>query len=228
MAFRLPLVRAMRTKQGQPPTIGGETLTILEASSWFGETMRYAFHGKMRATGQVIDGYVEAANSEEAFNRLADQGIIGVHTVRGMPQPQPDAKDLPVAVATSPAPSTSAEVILTQLVDRMNVLIGHVETLLTRPAAAVGVGKAQAGGKKRRAIQQDTSAQNETLRAIFQTNLELRQSIQKFNQMTSGSKGVQSADAGAAQRVSAAAAPDRAIRQSSARPREMSLAQPAA
>ena len=44
--------------------------------------MRYSFHGKVRATGQQVDGFVEASSSTEAIDRLADQGIIGVYTVR--------------------------------------------------------------------------------------------------------------------------------------------------
>jgi hypothetical protein len=44
--------------------------------------VRYSFHGKVRATGQLVDGFVEASSSSEAIDRLADQGIIGVYTVR--------------------------------------------------------------------------------------------------------------------------------------------------
>jgi hypothetical protein len=44
--------------------------------------VRYSFHGKVRATGQQVDGFVEASSSTEAIDRLADQGIIGVYTVR--------------------------------------------------------------------------------------------------------------------------------------------------
>ncbi len=48
--------------------------------------MRYSFHGKVRATGQQVDGYVEAETSTEAIDRLADQGIIGVYSVRAEPK----------------------------------------------------------------------------------------------------------------------------------------------
>ncbi len=48
--------------------------------------MRYSFHGKVRATGQLVDGYVEAETSTEAIDRLADQGIIGVYSVRAEPK----------------------------------------------------------------------------------------------------------------------------------------------
>ncbi len=48
--------------------------------------MRYSFHGKVRATGQQVDGYVEAPSSSDAIDRLADQGIIGVYSVRPEPR----------------------------------------------------------------------------------------------------------------------------------------------
>jgi hypothetical protein len=48
--------------------------------------VRYSFHGKVRATGQQVDGYVEAETSGEAIDRLADQGIIGVYSVRAEPK----------------------------------------------------------------------------------------------------------------------------------------------
>ncbi len=57
--------------------------------------MRYSFHGKVRATGQQVDGFVEANSSTEAIDRLADQGIIGVYTVR------PEAKKPRNAVVLS-------------------------------------------------------------------------------------------------------------------------------
>ena len=49
--------------------------------------MRYSFHGKVRANGQQVDGFVEAANATEAIDRLADRGIIGVYSVRPEPKP---------------------------------------------------------------------------------------------------------------------------------------------
>jgi hypothetical protein len=184
--------------------------------------MRYAFHGKMRATGQVMDGYVEAASSEEAFDRLADQGIIGVHTVRGIPEIASEPKALTVAPAAAPG---QAEAILTQLVEKMNVLIGHVETLLTRPGSiAGGNGRAETTGKKRHALHQaEDPTQNETLRAIFQTNLELRRSIQQFNQLTSNAKPGHGSEA-----IGARAGSEMSLRQAAARPRELARSQPAA
>ena len=60
--------------------------------------MRYSFHGKVRATGQQVDGYVEAETSTEAIDRLADQGIIGVYSVRA----EPKAPRNPVLLAGTP------------------------------------------------------------------------------------------------------------------------------
>ncbi len=62
--------------------------------------MRYSFHGKKRNTGETVDGFIEAANSTEAIDRLADQGIIGVYTVR------PDPLPLRNALASGGAAST--------------------------------------------------------------------------------------------------------------------------
>ncbi len=53
--------------------------------------MRYSFHGKVRANGQQVDGFVEAANATEAIDRLADRGIIGVYSVRPEPKPVKNA-----------------------------------------------------------------------------------------------------------------------------------------
>jgi len=53
--------------------------------------VRYSFHGKVRANGQQVDGFVEAANATEAIDRLADRGIIGVYSVRPEPKPVKNA-----------------------------------------------------------------------------------------------------------------------------------------
>ena len=53
--------------------------------------MRYSFHGKVRASGQQVDGFVEAATATEAIDRLADRGIIGVYSVRPEPKPVKNA-----------------------------------------------------------------------------------------------------------------------------------------
>jgi hypothetical protein len=186
--------------------------------------VRYSFHGKVRATGQQVDGFVEAANATQAIDRLADQGIIGVYTVRpeakipknavilsgeaaieteeeeppkrrdrpqkserrpvaDVPAPVPAALPAPVPVAPPPAPvSTGTEVVLTQLVDKLSTLLVQVEKLLSRPQQVVyQSGPARGGGgvsgKKSRV---PSDVQNNTLRDIFQTNLDLRQSLEKL------------------------------------------------
>jgi hypothetical protein len=48
--------------------------------------VRYSFHGKVRTTGQQVDGFVEAENASQAIDRLADRGIIGVYSVRPEPK----------------------------------------------------------------------------------------------------------------------------------------------
>ncbi len=62
--------------------------------------MRYSFHGKVRANGQQVDGFVEAANATEAIDRLADRGIIGVYSVHPEPKPTKNA----VRLAGEPEP----------------------------------------------------------------------------------------------------------------------------
>lgn len=193
--------------------------------------MRYAFHGKFRSTGQITDGVVEAANSEEAFNLLADKGIINVHTVR----PLPEEPKLEPPKPALPAP----EVVLTQLVEKMNVLIGHVETLLTRPATVITAPARGEGHGSRKAKRRVDNAQDEALKAIFETNLDLRRSIQKLNAMTTGAGATGAPPANAAMNSASAAAVlsapapapvhERSAAAAVARPRERTLtAQPAA
>jgi hypothetical protein len=113
----------------------------------------------------LVDGFVEAPNSTVAIDRLADKGIIGVHTVR--PEPQvpknavrigPDAgndyeeehhaprleasrpEPRPAAVApvpAAPAVSGATDALLTMLVEKLGSLTAQVEKLLSRPAQVV-------------------------------------------------------------------------------------------
>jgi hypothetical protein len=184
--------------------------------------VRYSFHGKVRATGQQVDGYVEAASSVEAIDRLADQGIIGVHTVRpeakkprntvifsgeemfedeeppkALPAPAPVAAapaqqpiyiPVPVHAPAAPAVSGATEQVLGALVEKLSTLLGQVEKLLSRPQQIVyqsGPIRGGEGGKKRppRAV---TEAQDKTLQAIFQTNMDLRKSLEKLSTITAG------------------------------------------
>lgn len=141
--------------------------------------MRYSFHGKVRATGQPIDGFVEAANSEQAIDRLADQGIIGVYTVRPEPLPPTNA----VMLAGDPQAAshgTSAEGVLTQLVDKLTTLVGQVERLLSRPVQHAGPARGEAGGSSRMRSSHPSEMQNSALQAIFQTNMELRRSLERL------------------------------------------------
>ena len=190
--------------------------------------MRYSFHGKVRATGQQVDGFVEAANATQAIDRLADQGIIGVYTVRpeaklpknavilsgeadpeleeeeqrkqrrprlDKPHRRPAAVEepAPVPVAALPAPvpvappaapvSSGTEVVLTQLVDKLGTLLVQVEKLLSRPQQVIyqsGPARGGGGGAFAKKARTTSDVQNNTLRDIFQTNLDLRQSLEKL------------------------------------------------
>jgi hypothetical protein len=182
--------------------------------------VRYSFHGKVRATGQQVDGFVEAATASQAIDRLADRGIIGVYSVRPeakapknaiilsgeaepeeeqpaerprsersrrapipavaapIPQPAPVQHQLPAPQPAAPSPATDA--VLTQLVDKVSLLLVQVEKLLSRPQQVVyqsGPARSQGSTKKSR---MPNEMQSNTLRDIFQTNLDLRQSLEKL------------------------------------------------
>jgi hypothetical protein len=167
--------------------------------------VRYAFHGKVRGTGQVVDGYVEANNSAEAIDRLADQGIIGVHTVRPDPLPMRNTIQLAGANAQLPAPVDSdgahslplaPDQVLTQLVDKLSSLVGQVEGILSRPMHfGGGAGAAPVRGSRAARPMHPSTEQNAVLKAIFQTNVDLRKSLMK---LTDVSKTLQPAAAAAA------------------------------
>ena len=180
--------------------------------------MRYSFHGKVRATGQQVDGFVEAPSSTEAIDRLADQGIIGVHTVRpevrqpknavvigpdlGDHDEQPKALPAPAqyqapapVVAHMPAPPVSAgtESVLAQLVEKLSTLTVQVEKLLSRPSQVIyQSGPARGGGgggKSDKKSKNISDAQNSTLRDIFMTNMDLRRSLDKLTAPTAVAAG---------------------------------------
>jgi hypothetical protein len=152
--------------------------------------VRYAFHGKVRGTGHVVDGYVEANNSAEAIDRLADQGIIGVHTVRPDPLPVRNAIQLagpngqPGVGAENgnmPAlPLLAPEQVLTQLVEKLSSLVGQVEGILSRPMNFSGGGAAPVRGSRSARSMHPSTEQNAVLKAIFQTNVDLRKSLMKL------------------------------------------------
>jgi hypothetical protein len=204
--------------------------------------VRYSFHGKVRATGQQVDGYVEANSSAEAIDRLADQGIIGVHTVRPEAKKQRNAvilgtadvyedeapKALPAAAAApvvpqpiyipvptpavAPASSGATEQILGQLVDKLTTLMGQVEVLLSRPSQIVyqsgparNGGGGGGGGTKRQPRKHD-EAQDKTLMAIFQTNMDLRRSLSKLSTVVANGVTTAAANNGALAGTPAAAA----------------------
>jgi hypothetical protein len=181
--------------------------------------VRYSFHGKVRATGQQVDGFVEAPTASQAIDRLADQGIIGVYSVRPEakipknsvilsgeaepeePEPRAERPRLEKP-ARRPAPAVAAPVqhaqpqqpialpppaasdpALTQLVDKLATLLVQVERLLSRPQQVVyqsGPIRGGGGQGSKKSGRIPTDVQNNTLRDIFQTNLDLRQSLEKL------------------------------------------------
>jgi hypothetical protein len=188
--------------------------------------VRYSFHGKVRASGQPVDGYVEAPNASLAIDRLADRGIIGVYSVHPEPKPPKNAVRLdgePAPEEEKPAPrleappppppapvktEPGAEVVFASLVDKLGTLLVQVEKLLSRPAPAPQV-IYQSGPARERFVDHGThkprkshnAEGSSTLRDIFQTNLDLRQSLEKLANNT----GTASRMAEAAARVGDAA-----------------------
>ena len=158
--------------------------------------MRYAFHGKMRMTGQEVDGYVDAISSSDAIDRLADQGIIGVYTVRPEPLPPKNAitltgnapaiVDLPQMVTTltqevarrSVAPLAESGALIS-LVEKLTTLVGQVEKILARPMPVYS-GPVRESNGAARAKRPSNELQNNALKAIFETNLDLRKSLVKL------------------------------------------------
>jgi len=144
--------------------------------------MRYSFHGKRRDTREPVDGYVEAASAIDAIDQLADEGIIGVYSVRQVfPRPKNSISvggDLQEAFSDDAAPT--ADTVLTQLVAKMQSLVGEVEKMLSRPAPGpiypARVRVADAHRASRAAAEQE----NAVLREIFQSNLDLRRTAEKL------------------------------------------------
>jgi hypothetical protein len=152
-----------------------------------------------------VDGYVEAPNASQAIDRLADRGIIGVYSVRPEPKPPKNAVRLdgepepeeakPVARIEAPAPppppapvksEPGAEVVFASLVDKLGTLLVQVEKLLSRPQQQViyqSAGPARDRGdfgSARIRKPHPNPEGSSTLRDIFQTNLDLRQSLEKL------------------------------------------------
>src|SRR5277367_4971238 len=100
--------------------------------------MRYGFHGKKRGTLEPIDGYIEANSAIDAIDQLADEGVIGVQTVRQIHPRKPNAisfvGDFEEAIEASDGSTEStSEVVLNQLVVKMASLVSEVEKILARP-----------------------------------------------------------------------------------------------
>jgi hypothetical protein len=151
--------------------------------------VRYAYHGKIRATGEAVDGFIEADNSSDAIDQLADEGIIGVQTVR--PAPLPHQKMLVGPDGHAP----SAEVVLTNLVDKLTGLVGQVERLLSRPVHVTGGAPVRGNASAQRHA--GNPQQNAALKAIFETNVELRRSLEKLAHVTASMKPANAASNGA-------------------------------
>jgi hypothetical protein len=151
-----------------------------------------------------VDGFVEAPNSTAAIDRLADRGIIGVYSVR--PAPKPPEEEKPAAQLPAPTPlpmpapvpvKSDSEVVFTTLVDKLGTLLTQVEKLLEKPPQQVIY---QTHNSTTVAASREISqrvrrpspnmASNSTLRDIFQTNLDLRQSLEKLASNGGTSKAI--------------------------------------
>jgi hypothetical protein len=145
--------------------------------------VRYSFHGKMRFTGQAVDGYIDAPNSMQAIDLLADEGVIGVYTVNPAPLQSKPRLSYSGMEALDWSPPVESDV--EPLIDRLAHLIGQVEHILaSRPMLNAPI-RSASGTSKTKPFAEEQSA---ALRAIFQTNLELRRSI---GQLASSAASIQ-------------------------------------
>jgi hypothetical protein len=133
-----------------------------------------------------------------AIDRLADRGIIGVYSVRPEPKPPKNAvrldgepapeEEKPAPRLEAPAPvktESGSEVVFAQLVDKLGSLLVQVEKLLSRPPQQQVIyqssGPARDRGDHARPRKSNVNLESSsTLRDIFQTNLDLRQSLEKL------------------------------------------------
>jgi len=152
-----------------------------------------------------VDGYVEAPTASIAIDRLADRGIIGVYSVHPEPKPTKNAvrldgepapeEEKPVAKLEAPPPpppqpvkiEPGPEVVFASLVDKLGTLLVQVEKLLSRPVPPPQVIYQSGPARERfadhgsqRPRKTHNAEGSSTLRDIFQTNLDLRQSLEKL------------------------------------------------
>jgi hypothetical protein len=155
--------------------------------------MRYGFHGKKRGTLEPIDGYIEANSAIDAIDQLADEGVIGVQTVRQIHTRKPNAisfvGDFEEAIEASDGSAEStSEAVLNQLVVKMASLVSEVEKILARPEVpAPAPLPARPNRIRVSEIKQPprfNDQQNSVLSDIFQSNLELRRSFEKQTSAT--------------------------------------------
>ena len=156
--------------------------------------MRYGFHGKKRGTLEPIDGYIEANSAIDAIDQLADEGIIGVQTVRQIHTRKPNAisfvGDFEEAIeASAGSTESTSAAVLNQLVVKMASLVSEVEKILARPQHS-GPGPLPTARPNRirvSEIKQPSPLANGRLpflKRYFPVNLELRRSPEKQTSAT--------------------------------------------
>jgi hypothetical protein len=172
----------MRTKIG--PRSAESSIRSAPAPGKTGEKiMRYAFHGKRRGTLESIDGYIDASTAIDAIDQLADEGIVGVYSVRQIIPRQKSSiilqGDLEQAVeeAAGPTAAPTIEMILTQLFAKMTTLVTEVEKILSRPAGFAPAYPARTRVSETKPLSRITEQKGSVLQDIFQSNLDLRRSI---------------------------------------------------
>jgi hypothetical protein len=157
------------------------------------QTMRYGFHGKKRGTLEEIDGYIDANSAIDAIDQLADEGIIGVQTVRQIHPRKPNAisfvGDFEEAVEASAGTNEPAsEAVLNQLVVKMASLVSEVEKILSRPSVPAPAPLPARPNRIRvseiKQPQRFDEQQDSVLKDIFQSNLDLRRSYEKQTSAT--------------------------------------------
>ncbi len=145
--------------------------------------MRYLFRGIIRENGRAVEGHVEATSEDDAFNILANNGIV----TEGMrPDPRPQAADAPAETSgampelaeaiDSALDSSASQVRFDDLADKFkgkNVWVIDREKIRHRVAQVVDsalqqVGEAGAAGPEPMKEIRDKVA--EAIQGLFQDN----------------------------------------------------------
>jgi hypothetical protein len=137
-------------------------------------SVRYSFHGKKRFGGQTIDGFIEARNSSEAIDTLAEEGVIGVYSVH--PDPLPEQPKLLIEGNSSSVDRVPVEDETITLLDKLSSLVNQVEHILYHQLVSAPQTKPRRSTAPKAIVLDE---QNAALRAICKDNVDLRRNLEQ-------------------------------------------------